>query len=383
MEIKWNIENPAGVFILPNEVVDKHLRLAGMMQLKVLLWLARTGKRDFDPEECAAGIGQPAAVCEDAMQYWLQTGVLSWVGAPYCDLAEKPVPDVQEKEPAVPVQGLETVDTREKVATDRKEPTGRTAQLKTPNLPAVQKTAEQPAMQPRPAQPVHARGTGVKPQMQEVLAEERRSSAFAYLLQTASARLGKAISPGDMQTLLYLKRDVGLPAEVILMVIEYAIGKNKASMRYIESVALSWADQGIDTMAAVEQHLLQEKRREQAWKTVCDLLGVELSGTMGQKETAERWLFDWQLDERLIRLAGDECREKAKKFNIGYIDKVLEHWRLDGLTTPEKVRAYREKEPMSAAKKRAAKNLDKPTSFDLDAYTEMVKNYRPVFKKQG
>ena len=49
MEIKWNIENPAGVFILPNEVVDKHLRLAGMMQLKVLLWLARTGKRDFDP----------------------------------------------------------------------------------------------------------------------------------------------------------------------------------------------------------------------------------------------------------------------------------------------------------------------------------------------
>ena len=360
-EIKWNIENVADVFILPNEVVDNYLRLAGAIQLKVLLWLARTGKRVFDPEECAAGIGQPAAVCEDALQYWLETGVLKWEGVPAC-AAPVPaaLPQTKEREAAADP------------APHAAEQKGAGGQNQAEKMaPAVVKAAS------------HARPAAVKPQMQEVLAEERQSPDFAYLLQTASARLGKAISPGDMQTLLYLYRDVGLPPEVILMVIEYAIGKNKASMRYVESVALSWADQGIDTMAAVEQHLLQEKHREQAWKTVCDLLGVELSGTMSQKETAERWLFDWQLDERLIRMAGEECREKAKKFSIGYIDKVLEHWRLDGLTTPEKVQAYQAQQSVGAAKKRAAKNLDKPTSFDLDAYTEMVKNYRPVYKKRG
>ena len=364
LEIKWNIENVADVFILPNEVVDRYLRLAGAMQLKVLLWLARTGKRVFNPEECSAGIGQPAAVCEDALQYWLETGVLKWEGAPSCQVpVSAALPQHKEKETAtVP----ETPRPVKQVRDSGQQSLGKID------------SAEE-----KPAAAAHARPAAVKPQMKEVLEEERQSADFAYLLQTASARLGKAISPGDMQTLLYLYRDVALPAEVILMVIEYAMSRNKASMRYVESVALSWADQGIDTMAAVEQHLLREKRREQAWKTVCALLGVELSGTMGQKETAERWLFDWQLDERLIRMAGDECRDKAKKFSIGYIDKVLEHWRLDGLTTPEKVQAYQEQQPVSAAKKRAAKNLEKPTSFDLDAYTEMVKNYRPVYKKRG
>ena len=364
LEIKWNIENVADVFILPNAVVDKYLRLAGAMQLKVLLWLARTGKRVFDPEECAAGIGQPAAVCEDALQYWLETGVLKWEGAPSCEVPEpSPLPQPKEKKTA----GVPADSATLKQAAD----SGR---------PSMKRSA---SVEEKPTPAAHVRSAAVKPQMKEVLEEERQSADFAYLLQTASARLGKAISPGDMQTLLYLYRDVGLPAEVILMVIEYAMGRNKASLRYVESVALSWADQGIDTMAAVEQHLLREKRREQAWKTVCDLLGVELSGTIGQKETAERWLVEWQLDERLIRMAGEECRDKAKKFSIGYIDKVLEHWRLDGLTTPEKVQAYQEQQPVSAAKKRAAKNLEKPTSFDLDAYTEMVKNYRPVYKKRG
>lgn len=363
LEIKWKIENTAGVFVLPSEVVDKHLRLAGAMQLKVLLWLARTGKREFDPEECAAGIGQSAAVCEDAIQYWLETGVLERAG---------------EGSPKKRAAAAETAG--QEAAAVKEEAEIRPA--KVPTVPAMSREAEETAAVPHTPAP-RVRPAVVKPQMQEVLAEERRSTAFAYLLQTASARLGKAISPGDMQTLLYLNREAGLPAEVILMVIEYAVGKNKASMRYIESVALNWADQGITTMAGVEQHLQEEKRRDEAWKTVCDLLGVELSGTMGQKETAVRWLLEWQLDEGLIRMAGEECREKAKKFNVGYIDKILEHWRLDGLTTPEQVRASRQREPMSGAKKRAAKNLEKPTSFDLDAYTEMVKNYRPVFKKQG
>lgn len=58
-----------------------------------------------------------------------------------------------------------------------------------------------------------------------------------------------------METLLYLYDTAGLPAEVILMVIEYAVGAGKYHMRYIEKVALDWADRGIDTIDKAEQHL--------------------------------------------------------------------------------------------------------------------------------
>ena len=68
-----------------------------------------------------------------------------------------------------------------------------------------------------------------------------------------------------METLLYLYDTAGLPAEVILMVIEYAVDGGKYHMRYIEKVALDWADRGIDTIDKAEQYLCRLDRRRQAW----------------------------------------------------------------------------------------------------------------------
>lgn len=97
-----------------------------------------------------------------------------------------------------------------------------------------------------------------------MLKRQKESEEFAYLLDTASARLGRPISHGDMETLLYLYDTAGLPIEVILMVLAYAVAAGKLNMRYVEKVALDWADQGIDTIAAAEQHLLRLERRDQA-----------------------------------------------------------------------------------------------------------------------
>lgn len=56
MTIRWNPEALDEVFALPAQVVDRHIRLAGSAQLKVLLWLARAGRGTFDADACAAAI---------------------------------------------------------------------------------------------------------------------------------------------------------------------------------------------------------------------------------------------------------------------------------------------------------------------------------------
>ena len=109
------------------------------------------------------------------------------------------------------------------------------------------------------------RPAAVKPQMQDVVRRQKDDAEFAYLLETASARLGRAITNGDMETLLYLYETAGLPAEVILMVIVYTVSMGKGHMRYIEKTALSWADNGIDTIDKAEQYLCRLDRRDQAW----------------------------------------------------------------------------------------------------------------------
>lgn len=76
MEYRWNPGVMTRVFALPAAVVDEHIRLAGAKQLKVLLWLSCHGEGRFDAEACAAAIGGSPADCGDALQYWVECGLL-------------------------------------------------------------------------------------------------------------------------------------------------------------------------------------------------------------------------------------------------------------------------------------------------------------------
>ena len=348
MEYRWNPEQWTEVFALPSAVVDRHIRLAGPTQLKVLLWLARAGGGSFDAAACAAAIGYSPADCADAMQYWLGTGLLT-EAQQSAGTAENSIKKPEHKTPktaeTLPVKAAESLAVKAPTAVSR-----------------------------RPA----ARPAAVKPQMKEVLAKEKESPEFSYLLGAASARLGKALSPGEMETLLYLFDTAGLPAEVILMVIEYAVADGKTGMRYIEKVALDWADREIDSIAAAEAHLCGLERRRQAWEHVCVLLALPQSGTATQKEMAERWVAQWRIKDELICLARDMCVKRNGKIHCSYIDKILERWHLDGIDTVDKAKADSGKADGHPGSKGKSK---KDTSLDMEAYMEQVMSRAPVYKK--
>lgn len=349
MEYRWNPEQWTEAVALPAAVVDRHIRLAGPTQLKVLLWLARTGQGTFDPAACAAAIGYSPADCADAMQYWLGTGILTEAGQPAGDTPSLPEKRQAEAAAANPA----------------------------PAVKAPQPMAAKPPAAKAPAPRQSARPAPVKPQMKEVLARQKESPDFSYLLEAASARLGKAISPGEMETLLYLFDTAGLPAEVILMVIEYAVADGKTGMRYIEKVALDWADRGIDSISAAEEHLCGLERRRQAWEQVRGLLALPQSGTAAQKDMADRWISQWRMKDELICLARDMCVEKIGKIHCTYIDRILEHWHADGIDTLDKARADSGKSDKTGGKARSRKD----TSLDMDAYMEQVMSRAPVYKK--
>lgn len=164
MEVRWNSEALGEVFVLPAAVVDRHIRLAGSAQLKVLLWPVQGGGRCFRSGKLRQSDRLSPADCADALQYWVETGILVLSGSPA-------VPEIAK--PARPVKA---------------------------------------APPPEPPKPVRAaRPRAVKPQMPEVVARRETSGEFGYLLDTVSARFGRPLSPGDMETLLYLYDGAGCP----------------------------------------------------------------------------------------------------------------------------------------------------------------------------
>lgn len=319
-QYQWDARLLSRVFVLPAAVVDEHLKLAGSVQLKVLLWFSCHGDGGFDAAACAKAVGLSAPDCLDALQYWVQAGVLQEAGAP----------QVQ------PATAAETVS------------------MTLTTLPA-----------PRPK--------AVKPQMTEVIAEQEKNREFSYLLEAVSGRLGRALSPGDMETLLYLHRSAGLPAEVILMVVGYALSAEKLNMRYIEKVALDWADKGIVTMAAAEEYLCRLEHRNQAveiLRRVCD--NAEIKPTVPTMDAAEKWIYQWHISEEVLRLGYDACMEKLGKFQARYMDRILEGWREDGDDTEEKI----------TARRRGKKKAVTPATAENEEYESMVERYLPKYTKK-
>ena len=64
------------VFAVPTALVDTHMRLAGAVQLKVLLYLLRHAGHPVQEEEMAQSLGVSAADIKDALFYWQQAGLL-------------------------------------------------------------------------------------------------------------------------------------------------------------------------------------------------------------------------------------------------------------------------------------------------------------------
>lgn len=317
-EYMWKPSLMRRVFVLPEAIADKHLKLAGSVQLKVLLWVSRHGG-SFEAEACAKAVGVSAPDCVDALQYWVAAGVLQ-------------------------TDGSETVPT---VSVEEKPP--------------VSAVAAKPAVAPKMN----------KPQMTDVIRRQKKDSEFRGLLSEVSVQLGRPLSNGDAETLLYLYETAGLPAAVLLMVVGYAAQAGRLHMRYIEKVALDWADRGILTMPAAEEHLCYLERCDQAAKRVQHVCALTKPlSTAAALRLAEKWIYEWQVTDEVLAEAYAVCREKTGKFESRYMDRVLENWHEQGVVTAEE-----------AAKARGKKHAS--TSTELSEYEQMVEQYVPVYKKKG
>lgn len=268
--------------------------------------------QQWDAAACAAAVGDTPAACESHLQFWLQQGLLQ--------------------------------------------------------------QADTPALAPTKA--AVARPAAVKPQLSEVLAYQQKHPDFRVFLDAAAAHLGKALSHGDVATLLYLRTTADLPENVILLEIAYAVSIGKANMRYIETLALNWADEDIVTFDAVDKHIKELQRQKESATHVEQVLGLSRALNIAQSRTADKWVHEWGFSDEMLQHAQTQTLEKSKKFNLNYMDKILEHWYTDGIKTPEQI-------PQPYVKKSApAATNPEQSSLDMESFDQQVRQYRPKYNKK-
>ena len=151
-------------------------------------------------------------------------------------------------------------------------------------------------------------------------------------------------------------------------------------MRYIEKLALDWADKELTDFAAVEEHIHRLERWQQAATRVENLLGLTRPLNNPQSEMAYRWLEIWAFSEVMLQRAAAITNEKTGKFAPAYMDKILERWHTEGIDTPEKI--TEDTAPTKKKKGVAATNPEQ-SGLDTDSFDEQLLRYRPKYTKKG
>ena len=99
----------------------------------------------------------------------------------------------------------------------------------------------------------------------------KQDKKVKQLFDFAQEKLQKMLTPNDLSILYSFYDYYHMPFEVIFMLIQHYVSKDKKSIRYMEKVVMSWNDKGINTIEKVENQLSPTKiieNNEQAHKKV-------------------------------------------------------------------------------------------------------------------
>lgn len=332
MSVSLNLGNWNSIFAVPSSVVDNHIKLAGSAQLKVLLFVLRHAGDRLSIDSIAQAISMHSADVKDALQYWVETSVISYQLDEIQPGCGSGVPEHQEN--TCPAGSLNLP----RVHTDGKP---ESAPEKTPRLLS------------RPE----------KPDSLFVSKRVNDSAEIASLMSEAEVILGRLLSNADTSTLLMLHETDGLPVDVLIMLMQYAVSTGKRNMRYIEKMAISWGMEEIDSLAKAEAKIRSLEQNRKCWTTVERILGIEhRSPTAKEEEASVRWLEDLKMPQELIKEAYDRCINSQGKYILSYMDSILRRFHSSSIKTVAQAN-----EPKSAV--RTGKSTPSTTpSYNIEEY---------------
>jgi DnaD/phage-associated family protein len=194
----------------------------------------------------------------------------------------------------------------------------------------------------------------------EIAEHARNDKKLRWLYEEAQNALGKILSSADMLTLFWIYDYLCLNPQIIILIINFAKKNGKETMRYVEKVAMDWAEKGIDTVRKAEKHLalLEEKNSyENKIKSIFGIRDRDL--TPSEKNMVEQWRSELNLPEELLAEAFEINIKRTGKLNLRYINGILKSWKEKGISTVTQL----EKND----KKTAFSNFDQREDIDFEA----------------
>lgn len=180
---------------------------------------------------------------------------------------------------------------------------------------------------------------------------------FNALYAEVERRLGRILNTEELKILLGMVNYLGLPNEVICILISFCVSQEKKkgrmkppTMYQIEKEAYRWADNNIDSIQAAFDYIHKKEAMQSRIAHLMSILQIRGRTLTGPEEQFAREWLQMGLSDDLITKAYEKTCVNTGGMNWAYMNKILHAWKDAGYRTAEDTSSYKKAPvPMGAS----------------------------------
>lgn len=318
-----------------NQFIDIYMKEANEAQIKIYLYLLRMKSSNL-----STGIGDIADQFNymekdviRALKYWEQKNVLEL-----------------ERDEKQNITGIRFVDLNSKV---------------TASLPIEAKPIEVVSenISPVVSKPKYEK----PPYSANQLKVFKECSEAQEIIFITEQYLQKQLTRRDLESLFYIFDELHFSAELIDSLIQYCVQHGKKDFRYIETVAIGWLEEGINTPKKAAEMV---KRREKTVYSIMKALGKYNVPSDIEMRYIDKWTKEYQFNMDVITEACNRTVLATENNRFQYADKILERWSSSGVHNIQDIKTA----DMAFERSKASKVQNSKPSSATTLYNQFPQN---------
>lgn len=185
----------------------------------------------------------------------------------------------------------------------------------------------------------------------------------AQFLDEAQRIMGRIFRSHDTGIVVGLVDRLGFEEEAVLAILNYVKDKGKKTVRYAETIAMDFYDDGITETNDVFERIARMERAGETVSEIKKLYGIgDRALTASEKKMFAVWTETYCYGIDVITMAYDITVDNTQKPVPKYTNAILERWYSEGLKTADQVRRYMDRQ--SAEKVCVGKSYDAEEFFN-------------------
>ena len=153
-------------------------------------------------------------------------------------------------------------------------------------------------------------------------------SELLFIIETY---LKHPLNSTEMNTVFFWYDGLKFSGELIEYLVEYCITNGHSSLRYMDKVALGWAENGIDSIEKAKE---QVAIRSKAYYSIMKAFGISGRNLADSEMTfVNKWSKEYCFDIEIIQEACKRTITATQKPSFEYADSILTNWHNNNVHT--------------------------------------------------